>query len=117
MPALQAMPPPWLERQRVDPRPAGRGELARRAVAAGHGDAAVVAAGDEPLAVAGRGEDRGVRMRRDPVRRAVLHEHHGAVAERERRGVAEPGRGRDMRAGVERCDVLGERGSEFGLHG
>src|SRR3954464_3762254 len=37
-----------VERQRVDPGTAGRGELARRAVAAGHGDAAAGAAGAGP---------------------------------------------------------------------
>ncbi len=54
-------------------------------------------------------------MRRDPVRRAVLRQHHPAVAERERGGVAEPGRAGDMRAGVERSDVLGEGGGGCGL--
>ncbi len=72
-------------------------------------DASVVAAGEQRLAVADRRQHGRVGMGDDALLLAGLAEQHDAVAERERRRVAEKAGGDDMRAGVEQLRVLRQR--------
>ncbi len=85
------------ERQRVDPLALLVRDLLHAAIGLRRDDAAIVAASDEPLAVARGNQDRAVRMGGDAARLAGPGKEHLPVGQREDGRAAEKGGGDDLR--------------------
>ncbi len=107
-----------MQGQGVDPGGTLRGrDRLGRAAGLDRDDPAVVASGDEALAVAGRHQDPGLGMGLDPRGLATLmDEQHRPVAEGQGEGPAEPVRRDDVGAGRHVGDLLGEGGGSGGAH-
>ena len=77
--------------------------------------APIVAPGHQSPAVADSRQDRRVRVDDDALLFVRLAEEHDSIRQRQRRRAVEERRRYDMRAGLDRPNVLGERGGRLGL--
>ena len=99
-----------LRGQRVDPAPLFVGDRLDAAVGGGSDDAAVVAAGQQRVAVAGGREDRAVGVGDDAPLGAGIADDDDSVGERQGRLAADESGGDRRGAGGERPQMGGQRG-------
>lgn len=100
-----------IDGERVDPGTFGFGQGFRRAVSTRDGHTAVIAAGDEALAVAGPNQHPGAGMSFDAMGLAILRQQDAAIAETEGHRALEPANGRYMRSRFHGRHALGQRWS------